>query len=144
MKPPAEVNLLINSLTDNEDLRQDLWVFYLSGNSPEAISEHLAKISIEYEDHDNVRQNLWSILKNPPSDGLTSTLETFTDYERSIIFLMLVGCTVDQISQHKGINQVRVRQVLASIRYNSCWDKLYGTKETPNGRRKIRIVGRRD
>lgn len=34
----------INRLTNDEDLRQDLWLFFLEGNSPFSFKDHLGKI----------------------------------------------------------------------------------------------------
>lgn len=35
----------INYLTNDEDLRQDLWVFFLEGNSPFSFKDYLKEIS---------------------------------------------------------------------------------------------------
>jgi hypothetical protein len=35
----------INRLTNDEDLRQDLWLFFLEGNSPFSFKDHLGTIS---------------------------------------------------------------------------------------------------
>ena len=34
----------INRLTSDEDLRQELWLFFLEGNSPFSLKKHLARI----------------------------------------------------------------------------------------------------
>ena len=34
----------INRLTDNEDLRQELWLYFLEGNSPFSLETQLFKI----------------------------------------------------------------------------------------------------
>ena len=41
----------INRLTNDEDLRQDLWIFFLEGNSPFSFKDYLDKIS--YKNTDN-------------------------------------------------------------------------------------------
>lgn len=35
----------INRLTNDEDLRQELWLFFLEGNSPFLFKEHLNKLN---------------------------------------------------------------------------------------------------
>lgn len=52
----------------------------------------------------------------------------FTDYERTIICLLMLGLDVSQISEQKGISEVRIRQSIATIRYNKAWS-IYGIKE---------------
>ena len=133
MKPLEEVSNLINCLTSDEDVRQELWVHYLSGNPEDTFASHLQKLNLEYSEDENLRKNIWILLKNPPSEKLTSILNDFSDFEKSVICLIMLGQNVSQISAHKGINEVRIRQAISSIRYNSAWEKYHGTEEKPNG-----------
>lgn len=130
MRPTAEVDSLINCLTSDEDLRQDLWIHYLSGNSVESFSSHLDKVRIEYSDDLKLRNAIWQLIHNPPSEKLTSILDNFTDLERSMICLLMLGLSAKEISVIKGISEVRIRQSIASIRYNQCWS-IYGIEEEP-------------
>jgi hypothetical protein len=130
VRPTAEVDNLINCLTNDEDLRQDLWVHYLSGNSTESLSLHLDKIRTEYSDDIKLRNAIWQLIHNPPSDKLTNIIDNFTDFERSLICLLMLGLCVNKISVIKGISEVRIRQSIASIGYNSCWS-IYGIEEKP-------------
>lgn len=41
----------INRLTNDEDVRQDLWVFFLEGNSPFSFKDYLNQISEKDEDN---------------------------------------------------------------------------------------------
>ena len=45
----------INRLTNDEDIRQDLWVFFLEGNSPFSFQEYLDKI--KQDDMGNMELN---------------------------------------------------------------------------------------
>jgi hypothetical protein len=127
-----EVSNLINCLTNNEDLRQDLWVLYLSGKPLESLPDHLEQLNAEYTEDQKVKDAMWQLIKNPPSESLYEILEEFTDFERSIMCLLALGLSIDKIALFKGINQVRIRQAISSIRYNSSWDKYYGIKEKLN------------
>ena len=131
MKPLEQVSCLINSLTNDEDLRQELWVHYLNGNPPDSFSRQLEKIRIEYSDDLELKQSLWNILTNPPSEKFTKVLSHFTDFERSILCFLMLGLTIEAISSVKGICEVRIRQSIANIRYNGIWEKAYGIKEKP-------------
>ena len=139
MRPTDEVNSLINCLTNDEDLRQDLWVCYLSGTPVESFESRLKRIKVEYSDDLELRKSIWLLIENPPSEALSAVLqENFTDYERSIICCLMLGLEVDKISNIKGISEVRIRQSIATIRYNDCWEVMYGTQEKSNRRRTIR------
>lgn len=135
MDPTKQVNNLINCLTNDEDKRQDLWVHYLSGHSPSSFVSHLNKISKELA----VAVEMQQILLIPPSDKFYALLSRLSELEQSIACLLALGLTVGQISHYKGISEVRIRQVLEVMKYNSAWKELYGTKETTDRRRTLRL-----
>ena len=132
MKTTAEVSHLINCLTNDDDLRQELWVHYLDGNPVESFTSHLEKIATTLEDDKVVRQSLWDLLKNPPNEDFQDFLNNFTDFERSVIIVLMLGLSIEKISLHKGISQVRIRQAITAIRYNNAWEVYYGIKEEPH------------
>ena len=139
MGPTDPVSSLINCLTNDEDIRQDLWVCYLSGEPVESLQSRLERIKIEYSDDTYLREAIWDLIKNPVSHKLSLMLhDNFTDYERNIITCLMLGLNSDQISRLKGISEVRIRQSIATIRYNRCWEVMYGTKEKSDRRRKVR------
>ena len=139
MRSLDEVSNLINCLSNDEDTRQDLWVHYLSGNTVESFNARLARIKAENSDDIELQKSIWALVQNPLSEGLQQLIENnFTEYERSIICLLVLGCESLQISEIKGISQVRIKQTLATIRYNKCWEEAYGTKEKSDRRRKVR------
>ena len=139
MEPTDKVNSLINCLTNDDDLRQDLWVCYLSGIPVNSFEARLERLKVEYSDDVELRKSIWQLIKDPPSEALSIMLEqNFTEYERSILCCLMLGLEVSKISHLKGISEVRIRQSIATIRYNDCWEVMYGTKEKPNRRRKVR------
>lgn len=128
MKPVEQVSCLINSLTNDEDMRQDLWVYYLSGKPVESFEARLERLKVEYSVPFELQKLLWQLIKNPISEKLSESLQNnFTDYERSIICFLMLGLEVDQISKIKGISEVRIRQSIATIRYNKVWNEHYQT-----------------
>jgi len=105
-------------------------VHYLSGKPVESFEARLARIKVEYSDHTELRERIWDLINNPPSESLSTIIqENFTDYERTIICYLMLGLDISQISEQKGISEVRIRQTIAIIRYNKCWKENYGTKE---------------
>lgn len=124
------VSKLINSLSNDEDIRQDLWVTYLNGVPMEQLNAHLAKLKAEYSEDRELQKSIWTLINNPPREELHNLIEmNFTEYERSIICCLMLGLSSDRISEIKGISQVRIRQTIATIRYNSVWEEFYGTKK---------------
>lgn len=139
MKPLEQVSNLINCLSNDEDVRQDLWVSYLSGTPVERLNARLLEIKAEHHQDLELQRSIWQLIQNPPSEKLSDLIKTnFTDYERSIICCLLLGLDSSKISEIKGISQVRIKQSIATIRYNKCWEKYYGTEEEPDRRRKVR------
>lgn len=133
MRPLNEVSHLINCLSKDEDIRQDLWVSYLSGTPIESLDARLARITAEHSLETELQEAIWQLIENPPSEELSTLIaNNFTDYERSIIFCLMLGLTSSRISVLKGISQVRIKQSIATIRYNKCWEEAYGTKEKSN------------
>lgn len=137
MRPIAEVSNLIVCLTKDEDLQQELWVHYLSGSSVDGFSDYLNKLKIKNLEDSKFRENLWDMLSNPIDEQTSNFLDNFTHFEKSIICLSVLGLSTKQISEIKGISEVRIKQSFETIRYNECWSK-YGTQEKSNRRRKTR------
>lgn len=130
MKPTIEVSSIINSITDNEDARQDLWVHYLSGTPAERLNSYLNDTQLEYSDDLELRESIWQLMQDPLSEELQSFLEiNFSDYERTIICLLMLGLDTGKISAVKGVSEVRIRQSIAAIRYNTSWSTIHGIKK---------------
>lgn len=134
-----QVGNLINCLTKDEDLRQELWVHYLSGNDVDSFVSHLEQIKLEYNQDLELKRHIWTLLNRPLNRHISDIMRHFTELEKSILCLIMLGLSVPNIAQIKGASEVRIRQLIASIRYNECWSTFYGTQEKANGRRKIRI-----
>lgn len=124
-----QVSNLINCLTNDEDKRQELWAYYLSGNAPSTLASYLEKINKEYSLDSELQSYLWFVIKNPPSDKFYELLSHFSEVEQSIVALLALGCTVAHISRYKGISEIRIRHVISIIRENGCWEELYGVQE---------------
>lgn len=122
---PEAVNNLINHLTNDDDIRQDLWVCYLDGKPLDELDACLVKAEAEYQEDIQLQYAIWSLIYNPLSNQLISLIEhKFTEYERSIICYLMLGLDAKKISELKGISEVRIRQSIATIRYNNLWSSL--------------------
>jgi hypothetical protein len=133
VKTQEQVSRLISNLTSDEDLQQDLWVCYLSGAPIHCLNSKLSEIKEKQSLNRELDEAIWKLITNPPNGEVGKLVqETFTDYERNLIFCLIIGLNTSQISRLKGISEVRIEQSLATIRYNSVWKKIYGTKEKLN------------
>ena len=133
MERMEAVGILINCLTKDNDLRQDLWVHYLSGNSVDSFASHLEKILVDYSEDTKVKHAIWNIIQNPISEDFQLFLNNFSEFERSILCNLMLGLTISQISKYHGISEVRIRQTVSSLRYNKAWGQFHGVKEEPYG-----------
>ena len=129
---------IINSLTNNEDYRQELWVCYLSGAHSAVLNDSLINIKKDNEQYEKLRDAIWTMYKNPPPPEFFDFLKNFSDLEQSIMFLLLLGASVNEVSEYKDISLVRIRQIVTTIHNNPVWNKN-GPEETFYRRRKIRI-----
>lgn len=125
----TQASNLINCLTNDEDFRQELWVYHLDGNPIESLPDYLNKLKLERSDDFKLKKAIHQIIQNPLSDNVLEFLDNFTDFERSIICLSMLDLTIERIASIKGISEVRIRQTIANIRYNSIWEKYYGIKK---------------
>lgn len=114
---------LINQLTDNEDHRQDLWVAYLSGSPTESLPFVLSQSQISDEIFSFSKQATQNILDNPP---LESFLSNFSNTERIIMCLLVLGYDLGIISRYIGISKVRLQRIVVAIRERKAWNN-YGS-----------------
>jgi DNA-directed RNA polymerase specialized sigma subunit len=129
VSPSNQVSNLINCLTNDEDQRQNLWIHYLSGNPPSSFASYLSKIEREFSLDSQIQQTLWDTHSNPKTDKFQELLVNFSEIEQSVLCLLALGLTISEISSYKGISEVRIRQLISVVRYNECWEEIYGIKE---------------
>lgn len=128
MRSTAKIKQKIHNLTKDDDDRQELWLHYVSGNSPSTFEQKLLKIKRKREQEEKFLCAISEFYINPPSKKTLKLLETFSEFERSIMFLLLLGFTVQEVSEYKGISYIRIKQSIASIKTHTIW-KDYGLKE---------------
>lgn len=122
MENKAAIGLLINCLTNNEDHRQDLWVHYLSGNPVESLPDHLQKLAHSHSEDMRVKYAIWTLWKDPDSDKVVDFVtNNFSELERTIICMLMLGMSSEQISDYKNISICRIKQAISCIKYNPSW-----------------------
>ena len=123
MKRQTEtINRIINSLTQDEDHRQDLWVFYLENNAPYAFDEFLKRIRLgekRYAKDKKIAQDIFA--STPKFDEF---LTNFTEFEKEIVFLIALECSTLDIARYKDISEVRILQAISVIKSKPAWEQI--------------------
>jgi len=122
MKNPK---LIINNLTTNEDVRQELWVHYLEGAPASSLSNIFKDIEHNYYIDLSIEQTFQE-LSTGPHWGLL--LKHFTDNELGVILLLTAGHDIMSIARYKGIAPVRIRQMISVIRSHRIWEEIWPSK----------------
>lgn len=126
-KNNREIYLLINSLTEDNDFQQELWVHYLSGNSPTSFSERLEEIRYEQEEQQRIAEAIWELMNNGNLE-FKELIQGFSELEQSIMCLLAMGFSVPEISKYKTLSIIRVQQVVTTIRNHDRWDDKWLTQ----------------
>jgi len=114
---------IIEGLTKDEDIKQDLWLQYIDNNQ---IDLSPSQLSIDDDQDPVLRQAMWRLIKQPPSDRLMKVLENLSDFERKIVFMLMLGISTEKIAKYRGTSEVRIKQAISAIRYNKSWIRYYG------------------
>lgn len=121
---PQQILDKIKSLTRDEDLGQDLIIYYLEGNPPEKFKEYLASRQIE--------EKQYELMKD---DELSYITDNCTEIETKILTLLMLGYSNEQMLEIEGISEIRLEQLLLNLKKNNYinnminrWKMRYGTK----------------
>lgn len=117
----------INRLTQDKDEQQELWVRYLENSDITALSDYLDQIRQQYSEEQLLKITVWRQLENPSDFNLQWLFDNFTDLEQSVIQLLILGVTLQEISGIKKIAVVRLRHIISVIRENKAWEEFDGT-----------------
>ena len=130
MKTSTLIAERINRLTSDEDLRQELWVYYLEGNSPDTFVQHLEYLKSKASQQEQVDRFANDLIQQPFSRRLSDILTHFTQVERSVIFMLLLGYNAEDMSNVNSMSKARTRQMIQNIKSNTHWNEVreHGTE----------------
>lgn len=129
MKTLDLVQTHIEKLTEDKDLRQELWLSHLEG-TPVSDLEALKLKKIKQEEiFQRKKITFQYILENPPTDFFRKILSNFTAREQEVMCMLAAGYEISEISEYNSISEVRLRQMIVNIRDSKLWEEIYGTKE---------------
>lgn len=120
---------LIDHLTTDNDERQELWTHYLENSDISALSDYLAQIREQYSEEQLLQITVWRKLEDPSDFNLQWVFDHFTDLEQSVIQLLILGVSLQDISSIRMIGLMRLRHVIAVIRENPAWRELDGVED---------------
>jgi hypothetical protein len=98
----------------------------LEGNSLHSLTERLEEIKSSKKLYARTQKGLQDFFNHKDSVKFSKFLTNFSDFEHSIMFLMVIGYNVNDISRYKDISVVRILQTIATIKENPVWKTLRG------------------
>lgn len=122
----SKISKLINTLSNSEDVRQDLWLDYLSGVEPSTLFYRAHQHRLRYRVQSENQLLDSQILSTPPSDKF---MKLYTDTERELMYLITSGYNVGEICVHLGINQVGLERLLSSIKSKRMQEETWLSKD---------------
>jgi hypothetical protein len=128
------IHRLISVLTKNEDLRQDLWVSYLSGEIDSTFSSKLQQLSISKDIEQKASNSLQDILDLNISQDVLGQL---SDLQCSILFMTILGYNLEQVGRYNQVEQVVIDEEMVSLTKHPVWVQ-HGTQASSKSRRKVR------
>lgn len=123
------VQLHINSLTADEDLRQELWIHYLEGNTSHSLKSRLDSMLAKDLAESRLKEVIWDTIKNPPTVDFAEFLSSFSPLEQEVLCMLGLGYNISEISRYNGIDQVRLHQLIGNLRNSKSWEALWRLKQ---------------
>ena len=132
---------LIENLTDDEDFRQELWVHFLSGHGHPSFLAKLENIHLQNIIFLEYQRVIAYSVRFPLSGELEESLRKFAPVESSILILVALGFSIDQIAKYKDICPIRLNQLVFSIRGSNLWEKIKRERPICSRRGSTRMSG---
>ena len=123
MSTVVETVRAINRLTQDEDEQQELWVYYLQSGDDDAFSAHLAEIQEINREAHLLQVALWTRVSECCRPVLPDLLDKFTDLEQSVMCLLALGATLEEIGSIISVGATRLRHVISVIREHEVWTR---------------------
>lgn len=117
---------IINRLTSNEDIRQELWVRYLEGASICSLPSIYKDIDRNIHALEALDQTYQEQSSKPYWPKL---LKLFSEHELQVILLLTAGHDIISIARYKGIAEVKLRQMISVIRSHEIWKEIWPSKQ---------------
>ena len=124
------VSAKVAKTTSDSDYSQALWLHYLEGNPVDSFQQHLEFLKREASKYEVVKQKLEQLSSHPPSPVIIEFISNFSEYEQSIMYMLMLGLTLQQITEYKAVSMVRLQHIISTIGSSKNWEN-YGVKDLP-------------
>lgn len=118
------IRQLINDLTEDEDLRQELWIHFLSGHASSSFIYKLEILKIYRHVADNFQYRLASFIASSIPVEVEDAILVLAPAERRIVYLLICGLSPHDIARYNNICTIKVYQTIASIQASEAWRSL--------------------
>lgn len=119
----------INSLTSDEDERQELWAHYLEKGDDDltALSIFLDKFRKQYSEDELLQITVWKQANTLDHQILLNFFENFSELEQTVMRLLILDVPLDGIASIMNFDVVQLRHIISIIRLNEAWTNFHGT-----------------
>jgi predicted HAD superfamily phosphohydrolase len=132
-----EIKNKIDTTTDDLDIRQSIWIEYLETDNQD-IDFICKKLILQKKATEEIEEKIKKIANSEKSDSFIELLESFTEFEQSVLSLLFVGVSINSVAKYKMIKPMRIVQVIHCISSSSVWREYFAEKNS-NAKRKIRL-----
>ena len=112
---------IISKMSCDEDMRQELLLYYLEDSSSCNLPKLINKLRIT-----NAVESNKAMLQSILDDDMPSMLEQLSDDQREVILLLESGLSIEEISEYNSMSQTHIQTLINSI------GGEYGTKKKSN------------
>ena len=93
------------------------------------LSNRLNKIRILFSEEKLLQITIWRRTYGASELKLLYLFDQFTDLEQSIMRLLALGASLEQISSIKSVGVAPIRHAISIIRENDVWKEINGPKD---------------
>lgn len=121
MDSEKKIYQLIQDITNDEDHRQELYLYYLSTNSEESIDIRLSQIEKRHNIEDKIQIDDKTLMNIANMDYI---VDNFSDIENMVLCMIMLGMSVDDMALYMSVNINKINSIILSIKNNDIWTNL--------------------
>lgn len=110
-----KIEVLINSITDDEDIKQSLWIAVLEGLSLSHLSNHAKYLSFHNNFHNKYDSKIVELYLSKSFKKKLEQRSFDCALEFSVFILKNVGCSIEDISEFLSINKNRTNRIINGL-----------------------------
>jgi hypothetical protein len=125
----SEIKNKLDSLTDDEDIRQSVFLYVLESNDPTNIdiASLVKTITLDQEMGDILFKKCQELIVDNLNEAY-SILEEFHPEEKIILIFLSSNISKKKILEYKNMQYCQLNQMIKTITNHPCWEQ-YGTQK---------------